>query len=169
MSSLFGLPVFIGKHPHQRVYHMSYFPVHAAMICFYIASLVTTSHRLKQGFMNPSQALYTLMRKLNRESPHIKMRCLGIFCKLAFDMIMDSKQVVVQSQTNFPLSLLICLDSTVAVFEMEILFFTSHSRNTLQHFTWLNWKMKNKKTKDKQANLQMVWKVYCGKVHFVRI
>ena len=95
-------------------------------------------------------------------------------------MIMYSKQTILQSQTQFPLSTpgsdksslgLVTIDSTAELFRIEDLY-------TFLHLTFQEYlaaiylaeledeKKVISKTKEKQANLQMVWKFYCGKVQF---
>ena len=176
---------------HINVYRMCYLPVHAAMICFLYSKLgdniPQTETKIYESFTR-----FTLLRKLNRENSHLKKidslqsltgdvkEYFNNICKLAFDMTIHSKQVVFQSQTQFPLitpgsdkpSLgLVTVDSTAELFGMEDLY-------TFLHLTFQEYlaafylaeledeKQVISKTKDKQANLQMVWKFYCGMVQF---
>ena len=176
---------------HINVYRMCYLPVHAAMICFLYSKLgeniPQTETKIYESFTH-----FTVLRKLNHEDPQHQrinsLQCLtgdvkeyfsNIF-KLAFDMIMHSKQVVLQSKTQFPLSTprsdksslgLVTIDSTADLFGMEDLY-------TFLHLTFQEYlagyylaeledeKQVISKTKEKQANLQMVWKFYCGMVQF---
>ena len=176
---------------HSNVYRMCYLPVHAAMICFLYSKLgeniPQTETKIYESFTQ-----FTLLRKINREDPQNQrinsLQCLtgdvkeyfSNICKLAFDMIMNSKQTILQSQTQFPLSTpgsdksslgLVTIDSTAELFRIEDLY-------TFLHLTFQEYlaaiylaELKDEdqvisKTKDKQANLQMVWKFYCGKVQF---
>ena len=175
---------------HINVYRMCYLPVHAAMICFLYSRLddkvPQTETKIYESFTR-----YTLFRKLSRENSHKKIDSLqsltgGVkqyfnnICKLAFDMTIHSKQVVLQSQTQFPLSIsgsdksslgLVTVDSTAELFGIEDLY-------TFLHLTFQEYlaafylaelegeEQVISKTKDKQANLQMVWKFYCGMVQF---
>ena len=176
---------------HSNVYRMCYLPVHAAMICFLYSdlgeSIPQTETKIYESF-----TLFTLLRKLNREDPQYQtinsLQCLtgnikeyfSNICKLAFDMIMHSKQAILQFQTKFPPSAprhdksslgLVTIDSTVKLFGMEDLY-------TFLHLTFQEYlagyylaeledeKKVMSKTKEKQANLQMVWKFYCSMVQF---
>ena len=176
---------------HINVYRMCYLPVHAAMICFLYSKLgeniPQTETKIYESFTQ-----FTLLRKINREDPQNQrinsLQCLtgeikeyfSNICKLAFDMIMYSKQTILQSQTQFPLSTpgsdksslgLVTIDSTAELFRIEDLY-------TFLHLTFQEYlaaiylteledeKKVISKTKEKQANLQMVWKFYCGKVQF---
>ena len=174
-----------------NVYHMCYLPVHAAMICFLYSNLgeniPQTETKIYESF-----TCFTLLRKVNCEkSQHKKIDLLlsltgdieeyfNNICKLAFDMTIHSKQVVLQSQTQFPLPIsgsdksslgLVTVDSTAELFGIEDLY-------TFLHLTFQEYlaafylagledeKQVISKTKEKQANLQMVWKFYCGMVQF---
>ena len=176
---------------HINVYRMCYLPVHAAMICFLYSKLgeniPQTETKIYESFTR-----FTLLRKLNREDPQHQrihsLQCLTGYgkeyfsniCKLAFDMIMHSKQAILQSQTQFPLSApgsdksslgLVTVDNTANLFGMEDLY-------TFLHLTFQEYlaafylagledeEQVISKTKGKQANLQMVWKFYCGIVQF---
>ena len=174
---------------HINVYRMCYLPVHAAMICFLYSKLgeniPQTETKIYESFTR-----FTLLRKLNRENSQLKKinslqsltgdvkEYFNNICKLAFDMTIHSKQVVLQSQTQFPLTIsgsdksslgLVTVDSTAELFGIEDLY-------TFLHLTFQEYlaafylagledeEQVLSKTKDKQANLQMVWKFYCGMV-----
>ena len=176
---------------HINVYRMCYLPVHSAMICFLYSKLgeniPQTETKIYESF-----TLFTLLRNLNREkSPHKKIDSLqsltgdvkeyfNNICKLAFDMTIHSKQAIFKSQTQFPLSTprsdksslgLVTIDRIVKLFVFQDLY-------TFLHLTFQEYlaafylagledeEQVLSKTKDKQANLQMVWKFYCGMVQF---
>ena len=174
---------------HINVYRMCYLPVHAAMICFLYSKLgdniPQTETKIYESFTR-----FTLLRKLNRKNSQLKKinslqsltgdvkEYFNNICKLAFDMTIHSKQVVLQSQTQFPLTIsgsdksslgLVTVDSTAELFGFEDLY-------TFLHLTFQEYlaafylagledeEQVISKTKDKQANLHMVWKFYCGMV-----
>ena len=176
---------------HINVYRMCYLPVHTSMICFLYSRLgeniPQTETKIYESFTR-----FTLLRKLNREKLQYKKidslqsltgdvkEYFNNICKLAFDMTIHSKQVVLQSQTQFPLTIsgsdksslgLVTVDSTAELFGFEDLY-------TFLHLTFQEYlaafylavledeQQVISKTKDKQANLQMVWKFYCGMVQF---
>ena len=176
---------------HINVYRMCYLPVHVAMICFLYSRLgeniPQTETKIYESFTR-----FTLLRKLNLEKLRYKKidslqsltgdvkEYFNNICKLAFDMTIHSKQVVLQSQTQFPLTIsgsdksslgLVTVDSTAELFGFEDLY-------TFLHLTFQEYlaafylagledeEQVISKTKDKQANLQMVWKFYCGMVQF---
>ena len=176
---------------HINVYRMCYLPVHAAMICFLYSKLgeniPQTETKIYESFTR-----FTLLRKLNRDDPQNQrinsLQCLtgdveeyfSNICKLAFDMIMHSKQTILQSQTQFPLSTprsdksslgLVTIDSTAELFGLEDLYTFLHLtfQEYLAAFYLAGLEDENQvisKTKERQANLQMVWKFYCGMVQF---
>ena len=176
---------------HTNVYRMCYLPVHAAMICFLYSRLGENIPQTETNIYE-SFTRFTLLRKLNREDPQpqrinslqyltgdVKEYFCNI-CKLAFDMIMHSKQAVLQSQTQFPLSTpgtdksslgLVTIDNTAELDGMEDLYTFLHLtfQEYLAAFYLAGLEDEDQvisKTKDKQANLQMVWKFYCGMVQF---
>ena len=176
---------------HVNVLRMCYLPVHVAMICFLYGKrkdkIPQTETRIYEIF-----TILTLLRKLKREDKrHESIRSLHCLtgdikkyfnkiCELAFDMTIHSKQVVLQSQTQFPLSTpgsdkpslgLVTIDSTAELFGMEDLY-------TFLHLTFQEYlaafylagledeEQVLRETKERHNNLQMVWKFYCGMVQF---
>ena len=176
---------------HINVLRMCYLPVHAAMICFLYGkrrdNIPQTETRIYETF-----TILTLLRKLKRENKRHEnissLHCLtgdmkkyfNKICELAFDMTIHSKQALLQSQTQFPLSTpgsdksslgLVTIDSTADLFGMDDLYSFLHL--TFQEYLaafYLAGLEDDKeiicKTKARHNNLQMVWKFYCGMVQF---
>ena len=104
--------VYLDQHP--NILHMCYLPVHAAMICFLFSQLegniphtetqiyeqftIATLLRQKTRAVEPRQ-LKSLKDLFGEEE--LRFRSI---CKLAFDMIMNSQQVVSQSDAQVSLS-----------------------------------------------------------------
>ena len=106
------LKACLSRHP--NVLHMCYLPVHAAMICFLFSQLESniphTETQIYEQF-----TIFTLLRQKTRtEGPQrlisLKDLCVKekedfkLICKLAFHMIINSQQVVSQSDTPVPFS-----------------------------------------------------------------
>ena len=106
------LKAYSDRHP--NVLHMCYLPVHAAMICFLFRQLegniphtetqiyeqftISTLLRQKTRTEGP-QRLKSLKDLLGKEKEDFKL-----ICNLAFHMIINSQQVVSQSDTPVPFS-----------------------------------------------------------------
>ena len=130
---------------HINVLRMCYLPVHAAMICFLYGkrrdNIPQTETRIYETF-----TILTLLRKLKRENKRHEnissLHCLtgdikkyfNKICELAFDMTIHSKQALLQSQTQFPLSTpgsdksslgLVTIDSTAAIWNGGSIQFSS--------------------------------------------
>ena len=106
------LKLYLDQHP--NILHMCYLPVHAAMICFLFSQLegniphtetqiyeqftIATLLRRKTCALEPRQ-----LKSLKDLRGEEELRFRSI-CKLAFDMIMNSQQVVSQSDTQVSLS-----------------------------------------------------------------
>ena len=106
------LTLYLDQHP--NILHMCYLPVHAAMICFLFSQLEGniphTETQIYEQF-----TIATLLRRKTcafepRQLKSLKDLCgkeklqFRSICKLAFDMIMDSQQVVSQSDAQESLS-----------------------------------------------------------------
>ena len=124
---------------HLNVLRMCYLPVHAAMICYMYSFLGDNIPQTEtEIYMYFTQL--TLQRKVKRDDENccIRIESLndlpknmdGYFnkvCSLAFNMSVNAKQVVLQTETEFPLSHsslasdspslgLVIIDSTAAMF-----------------------------------------------------
>ena len=106
------LKLYLSRHP--NVLHMCYLPVHAAMICFLFSQLEGniphTETQIYEQF-----TISTLLRQRTRNEEKVQIKSLNdlsgeeelqfrSICKLAFDMIMNSQQVVSQSDAQVSLS-----------------------------------------------------------------
>ena len=172
---------------HVSVYRMCYLPVHAAMICFLYDKLgeriPQTESKVYETF-----TLFSVFRK-SESGQHTKsLKALtgndknkfSNICKLAFDMIIQSKQIVLQSETNFPLTPsgsdksslgLVTIDSTAEWFGMTdfyaFLHLTFQEYLAAFYLSQLDSESEViRKTKGLKVNLRMVWKFYSGIVQF---
>ena len=171
---------------HINVYRMCYLPVHAAMICFLYDKkgdkIPQTESKIYEAF-----TLFSIVRK-REQGQHTSMSSMtgsereyfSNVCKLAFDMIVQSKQVMLQSQTNFPLTPigsdksslgLVTIDSTAELFSLEDLYSFLHLtfQEYLAAFCLSQLDSESevfRKTKGLKVNLRMVWKFYSGIVQF---
>ena len=106
------LKLYLDRHP--NILYMCYLPVHAAMICFLFSQLEGniphTETQIYEQF-----TISTLLRQKTRKEEQQQLKSLkdlfGVeelqfrsICKLAFDMIMNSQQVVSQSDAQVSLS-----------------------------------------------------------------
>ena len=113
------LQVLLTQHP--NILHMCYLPVYAAMICFLFSQLEGniphTETQIYEQF-----TISTLLRQRARKEEPRRLKSLKdlygeeevqfrSICKLAFDMTMNSQQVVSQSDAQVSLS-----DATSSVF-----------------------------------------------------
>ena len=121
---------------HQNIQHMCYLPVHAAMVCFlhqYSEYVPHTETKIYEEFTR-----LILLRCLSRSDENAQLPSLSSLCgqqaewfqkicHLAFDMTIQSKQVVHQKDTDVSLSPdcrygdecglgLVTIDHTVAMF-----------------------------------------------------
>ena len=106
------LKLYLDRHP--NILHMCYLPVHAAMICFLFSQLEGniphTETQIYELF-----TISTLLRQKTRKEEQQQLKSLKdlcgkeelqfrSICKLACDMIMNSQQVVSQSDAQVSLS-----------------------------------------------------------------
>ena len=134
------LKEFLGKHP--NVVHMCYLPVHASIICFLLSemegNLPHTETKIYEQFV-----IATVLRHKTRSEEQLQIKSLkdlcgkekAVFhsvCKLAFDMIVKSQQVVSKSDTEL-VSLsdcsglgLLTVDHTYTIYGNEDLFAFHH-------------------------------------------
>ena len=106
------LKLYLSLYP--NILHMCYLPVHAAMICFLFSQLEDdiphTETQIYEQF-----TISTLLRQKTRTEEQQQFKSLNdlfgedklqfrSICKLAFDMIMNSQQVVSQSDAQVSLS-----------------------------------------------------------------
>ena len=186
------LKLYLDQHP--NILHMCYLPVHAAMICFLfsqlegniphtetqIYELFTISTLLRQKTRKEEQQQLKYLKDLCGEE-EVQFRSI---CKLACDMIMNSQQVVSQSDAQVSLSDatssvlgLLTVEHTSRYYGLEHLYTFHHL--TFQeflaafHITGLEeQEQKHLLTKAKyniDDNLRNVLKFYCGLIGLRKI
>ena len=121
---------------HQNIQHMCYLPVHAAMVCFlhqYSECVPDTETKIYEEFTRLILLRCLSRRDENAQLPSLSSLCgqqaelFKKICHLAFDMTIQSKQVVHQRDTEVSLSPdcshgdecglgLVTIDHTVAMF-----------------------------------------------------
>ena len=176
---------------HINVLHMCYLPVHVAMICYIYSQrneVPDTETKIYELF-----TLLTIKRKLESDGKKVKLHSLYKLdelinktfiniCKLALHMTVNSKQTMLQSETDICLSDgsghdvysfgLVTVDSTAKLFDFEDLYAFLHL--TFQEFlagvyiASQNEDEQLKIVKDhyNKKEMLMVWKFYCGIVKF---
>ena len=181
-----GLDLLSYLKSHVNVYRLCYLPVHASMICFLYdnqGDKIQTESKIYEAF-----ALLSVVRKIEQNHHTKSLNSLpgdqqiyfNNICELAFDMIVQSNQVMLQSKTNIFLTPpgsdksslgLVTIDSIADTFGMEDLYTFLHL--TFQeylaafHLSQLDSESDViRKTKGLKVNLCMVWKFYSGIVQF---
>ena len=139
VNMVLKLKEFLGQHP--NVLHMCYLPVHASIICFLFSEmegkLRHTETKIYEQFV-----IATLLRHKTRSEEQQQIKSLKdlcgeekavfhLVCKLAFDMIVKSQQVVNKSDTELSLSDrsglgLLTVDHTYTIYGNEELFAFHH-------------------------------------------
>ena len=177
---------------HQNIQHMCYLPVHAAMVCFlhqYSECVPHTETKIYEEFTR-----LILLRCLSRSDENAQLPSLNSLCEpeaewfkkichLAFDMTIQSKQVVHQRDTEVLLSPdcshgdecglgLVTIDQTVAMFGLTnthtFLHLTLQEYLAAYHIASLEEDeqiklLQEHGIKDHMSNVIVF---YCGMIHF---
>ena len=136
---VFKLKLYLDRLP--NILHMCYLPVHAAMICF-LFSLLEGNIPHTETQIYEQFTISTLLRQKTRKEEQQQLKSLkDLFgeeelqfrsiCKLAFDMIMNSQQVVSQSDAQVSLS-----DATSSVLGLLTVEHTSRHYGVEQLYTF---------------------------------
>ena len=177
---------------HQNIQHMCYLPVHAAMVCFLHQYSECVPHTETQIYEEFTRLI--LLRCLSRSDenaqlPSISSLCgqqaewFKKICHLAFDMTIQSKQVVHQRDTEVSLSPdcshgdecglgLVTIDHTVAMFGLTNTHTFLHL--TLQEYLAAyhiasqdeNEQVKVLREHEMKIHMSNVLVFYCGMIQF---
>ena len=168
---------------HTNVLHMCYLPVHAAMICFLYSvrmdKMPQTETQIYEYF-----TCSIILRKLQQSDSSVHVHSLDELddeceahflkvCKLAFDMICDSKQVV-QDRTTFtlnskcPPNSLLTIDTVAQIYGVDnvitFLHLTLQEYLAARHIAGLTVTKQSDVIKTYAAcdHMQNTWKFYSG-------
>ena len=178
-----NLKVYLSLHP--NILHMCYLPVHAAMICFLFSQLEGNIPHTETQIYEQFTISTLLRQKTRTEGPQrlisLKDLCgkekeaFKLICNLAFLMIINSQQVVSQSDIPVPFS-----DATISVLGLLTVERTFRQYGiehlyTFHHLTFQEYlaafhiagfeeheqRIIIARYRD-DTNLNNVWKFYCG-------
>ena len=180
------LKVYLGQHP--NVLHMCYLPVHASMICYLFSQLEGNIPHTETQIYEKC-IIATLLRHKTRNEEQQQLKSLKdlcgedevkfrSICKLAFEMILNSQQVVSKSDAQVSLSDssflgLLTVERTFGEYGCEDLYTFQHL--TCQeylaafHISQLNEENLEEVIESEASgmvNMYNVWKLYCGLVEF---
>ena len=180
------LKVYLGQHP--NVLHMCYLPVHASMICYLFSQLEGNIPHTETQIYEKC-IIATLLRHKTRNEEQQQLKSLKdlcaedevkfrSICKLAFEMILNSQQVVSKIDAQVSLSDssflgLLTVERTFGEYGCEDLYTFQHL--TCQeylaafHISQLNEENLEEVIESEASgmvNMHNVWKLYCGLVEF---
>ena len=179
------LKVYLGQHP--NVLHMCYLPVHASIICYLFSELEGniphTETQIYEKFILATLLRYNTRNEEQQQLKSLKDLCgedevkLRSICKLAFDMILNSQQVVSKSDAQVSLSDssflgLLTVERTFGEYGYEDLYSFHHltCQEYLAAFHVSQLNEENLKFIESKAihkvNMYNVFKLYCGLVKF---
>ena len=173
---------------HPNVHHMCYLPIHAAMVC-YLFNVVGNTLPRTETEMYKKFTVQTILRTLMKHvDEHVNLLSVdaltgkekGVFldiCKLAFDKVISSKQVLEQSELcdfaggNECMGL-ITVDYMARECGFEKLYtflhLTFQEYLAAYHLSNLEEEKQLKIINDHcgKKHMSVVWKFYCGLVNF---
>ncbi len=164
---------------HPNVLHMCYLPVHAAMICFLFSELEANIPQTETQIYEQFTIATILRHEANRSKGLSQIKSLmelsgeekTLFisiCKLAYDMILNSQQVVKKS--NAQISVSSNLDFGLLTIERTCEYYGSEDLYTFHHLTFQEFLaafyIREAQIEDEiliiDNSLRNVCKFYCG-------